>query len=465
MAQHDAVSTHNLYPCLGELRIRVSLLPEMRIPDGIWAIRLRGLQVISIVILAYDQHEMTAECLLAVRRTVQHAEIVFVDNGSATPYAKPYMGFLDVQFIRNEVNQGFPRAVNQAIAAATGDIIVLLNNDVIVTPGWLEKVTAPLLDEDDQYAITAPVTNYCAGLQCVQVGTYENEDELAKAAEEWAEHYGDQVRPVQWVIGFVMAFPKSLWTDLGPFDDSMYPCSGEEIDFCFRAGQAGHRVGIVYGCYVHHEGSVTLKATCDDYAALCERTGAHLAERWGADFWQRQLPPFVQGEGVRLNLGCGQFPLAGFVNVDTSRDAKADLTADVLDLPYQPGTVDEIYAGHLLEHFPYKDGQRALKYWHSLLREDGLLSVTVPDFDVLCARYLEDPTPEQLRELNDVYIYSTCQASPHRYAYSGALLAECLEAAGFTDLEQMPENHPYFPCAVDWQVGFHARKRASHAAE
>jgi predicted SAM-dependent methyltransferase len=221
----------------------------------------------------------------------------------------------------------------------------------------------------------------------------------------------------------------------------------------------------VYGCYVHHEGSQTFKAMDVDYQAICDRNDKHLAERWGKDVWATQLPPFVQGNGVRLNLGCGRFPLAGFVNVDQSREIAADLHANVLALPYEPGTVDEIYAGHLLEHFPYKDGQRALAYWHSLLRDDGLISVAVPDYDVLCARYMENPTPDALREFNDLYIYSDGQESPHQYAYSAALLSECLEAAGFSDLERMPEDHPYFPFAVDWQAGFHAWKRRLHAAE
>jgi predicted SAM-dependent methyltransferase len=135
----------------------------------------------------------------------------------------------------------------------------------------------------------------------------------------------------------------------------------------------------------------------------------------------------------------------------------------VLALPYDSGTVDEIYAGHLLEHLPFSDGKKALSYWHDLLRDGGRIAISVPDYDVIAAQYLEDPSAEKLREMNDIYIYSEHQESHHRYMYSGLLLEEVMRTAGFVDLERMALDHPYFPLAVPWQVGFTARKRA-HAS-
>jgi len=67
---------------------------------------------------------------------------------------------------------------------------------------------------------------------------------------------------------------------------------------------------------------------------------------------------------------------------------------------------DRIYAGHVLEHFHYEDGIEALRYWYSLLRPGGRISVCVPDYDVLVKDYVEDPSPDRLREMNDLFIYS-----------------------------------------------------------
>jgi O-antigen biosynthesis protein len=210
-------------------------------------------------------------------------EIVLVDNGSTPRYSETGA---DVT-IRNEENLGFPIAVNQGIRARNNDIVVLLNNDVIVTPGW----TTHLKKHLEKYSIVAPMTNYCAGLQQITLPVYENEDELyAAACSHSIKHTGESLE-VNWIIGFCMAFRKSLWEEIGPFDESLWPCSGEEIDFCLRARQAGHKVGIARDVYVHHFGSQTFadlqRSGRADYNKIVERNNRHLAEKWGKE-WLRQ---------------------------------------------------------------------------------------------------------------------------------------------------------------------------------
>jgi acetyltransferase-like isoleucine patch superfamily enzyme len=189
-----------------------------------------------------------------------------------------------------------------------------LNNDVIVTPGWAEKLAGylnlqrvkvektaiddgmayNLYEVPDGYAfsIIAPVTNYCAGLQKVMLPVYNTIDGLNKEAGMLAEECRGEIEEVKFVIGFCMAFKKSLFDEIGPFDESLWPCSGEEIDFCLRALEFGHRVGIAHDVYVHHEGSKTFnemeKAGQVKYDEICKRNDAHLAKKWGADFWDRQ---------------------------------------------------------------------------------------------------------------------------------------------------------------------------------
>ncbi len=415
--------------------------------------------MISIIIPTWNQNEMTYECVRSIRETTQDCEIIIVDNGSSPPVPKIYAGFIDVTLIRNDENKGFPVAVNQGIRAAKGDVIVLMNNDVIVVPGWADQLRAAI---ERGYSIVGPMTNYCAGAQRAQVAPYENRYELNQAAVEWYQNYGDHIHEVRWVIGFLMAFTKALYDELGLFDESLWPCSGEEIDFCLRARAAGHKVGIVSGCYVHHEGSVTFKEMNAEhpYNEIIDRNNKHLESKWGKGWDRQRLVDDEEAEGrVRLNLGCGKFPLKGFVNIDQYPEVSPDLVCNVLALPYMRETVDEIYAGHILEHFDWLDGEKALRYWHDLLKPGGKISVAVPDFDVLARKYLANPTPGSLREFNDLYIYSYRQESPHKYAYSGALLREVMENAGFVDLKRLPVDHPYFPHPVDWQVGYEGVKR------
>ncbi len=244
--------------------------------------------MLSIIIPIFNQHDMSAECINTIREHTQDFELVIIDNGSVPAFKPPFTGFSETTLIRNEKNKGFPVAVNQGIRAAKGDKIIILNNDVFVTQGWAEKLTAAL----DEFSIVGPVSNYCAGMQQVQIGTYENLDELNKEAEEWAGEYEGVAEEVNWIIGFCMAFKKSLYDEIGPFDESLWPCSGEEIDFCLRARAAGHKIGIVYDVYVHHEGSQTFndmeKAGQLDYMEIINRNDKHLIEKWGPDFFKQQ---------------------------------------------------------------------------------------------------------------------------------------------------------------------------------
>ena len=86
--------------------------------------------MILIIVPAYNQQDMTFECLSAVLKHTQDFEIILVDNGSEPPIKPPFSGFIETRIIRNEENRGFPAAVNQGIRAAKGDIIILLNGVV-----------------------------------------------------------------------------------------------------------------------------------------------------------------------------------------------------------------------------------------------------------------------------------------------------------------------------------------------
>lgn len=244
--------------------------------------------MISIIVPVFNQHDMTYECLTAVLENTQNCEIIVIDNGSEPPIIPPFSGFTEISVIRNEENKGFPVAVNQGIRAAKGDVIILLNNDVVVTPGWAQGLAKWL----DDFSIVGPMTNFCAGLQRITLPVYSSREGLNEQAAWLAQENEGQVEEVNFVIGFCMAFRKSLFDEIGDFDESLWPCSGEEVDFCLRARAVGHNIGIVKDVYVHHEGSKTFgdmeKAGQINYQEVCRKNDAHLAKKWGSDFWQQQ---------------------------------------------------------------------------------------------------------------------------------------------------------------------------------
>lgn len=87
---------------------------------------------------------------------------------------------------------------------------------------------------------------------------------------------------------------------------------------------------------------------------------------------------------MKLNLGCGEYYASGWVNVDLNfeNEVRPDRVVDVTRfLPAERGTVERIYAGHLLEHLPRELVVDALDLWHSYASETCKLLVVGPDCD------------------------------------------------------------------------------------
>jgi SAM-dependent methyltransferase len=80
---------------------------------------------------------------------------------------------------------------------------------------------------------------------------------------------------------------------------------------------------------------------------------------------------------VKLNLGAGRIQISGYVNIDVDPTMEPDLVADAESLPFEDGSVDEIYASHILEHLRWDSP--ALTEWFRVLKHGGLLTVAVPD--------------------------------------------------------------------------------------
>jgi GT2 family glycosyltransferase/predicted SAM-dependent methyltransferase len=413
--------------------------------------------MISIIIPVWNQEPMTHECIAAIMDNTKDYEIIVIDNGSDPPFKSPFTGFNDLTVIRNDSNLGFPKAANQGIKAAKGDVVVIYNNDVICTPGWADRLVGWL----DEFDIIAPMTNFAAGIQNITINSYSSRDELDSASEEFSEGNDGLCYDVNFAtIG--MFVKKIVFDNIGYLDEGLWPSSGEDIDIGFRAREAGYRVGVARDVYVHHEGSQTFaeleKAGVIKFSDVMDRNDKRLAKRWGNDFWNNQMyygkTRLFGEDAVRLNLGCGEYPMKGFINVDQFENVHPDLLADATDLPYGPDSVDEIYCGNMLEHLSWDEGQDALKHWWSILRSGAEISIVVPDFDVLGKAYFDNPSAYELKKLNDLFMYSYVQESLHRYFYSADLLKQAIETAGFVRVAKTPVNHSSFVDVVDWQCGF-----------
>jgi N-acetylglucosaminyl-diphospho-decaprenol L-rhamnosyltransferase len=102
---------------------------------------------IDVVIVAYNRYELTDSCLRHLRAQTAEHHVIVVDNGSSDDTRARLRGdWPAVQLEQLDENRGFPEACNRGVAAGSGEIVVLLNNDVDCRPDFLELLVAPLRD-------------------------------------------------------------------------------------------------------------------------------------------------------------------------------------------------------------------------------------------------------------------------------------------------------------------------------
>ncbi len=239
--------------------------------------------LVSIVTLSWNAPEYTK---LAVRsllaRTREPFEIIIVDNGSGAE-TLAYLRSIDdphVRVIYNEKNLGFGAGNNIGIAAAKGDFIVILNNDVLVADGWLEALLRPFRSMRS-VGITAPRSNSVSGHQQIPNARYDDEAAMLAFALERARRLTGRGYYTDRAVGFCLCVPKMLVDEIGGFDERFGVGNFEDDDFCMRARAAGYKIFVCEDAFIHHFGSRSFVANNVDYAATMRTNWAYFAAKWG----------------------------------------------------------------------------------------------------------------------------------------------------------------------------------------
>lgn len=161
-----------------------------------------------------------------------------------------------------------------------------------------------------------------------------------------------------------------------------------------------------------------------------------------------QAPP-ADGR-VRLNLGCGDKLLPGYVNVDFAASRKGcapDLLADLRALPFGGDHADEILAVHVIEHFYPWEAEALLRHWRDILRPGGRLVLECPNILSAARALLADPGRAARAQGKDGQramwpLYGDPSwRDPlmcHRWGYTPETLAELLTACGLRAVRQEP---------------------------
>lgn len=183
---------------------------------------------------------------------------------------------------------------------------------------------------------------------------------------------------------------------------------------------------------------------------------------------------------MKLNLGCGSFRMrdeAGndWWNVDADPAAPADAHYTFPPIAAPDASVDEVYLGHVLEHFEPDEAADLLAECRRVLVPGGALGVVVPNTRKVLAHYVAGDHTEvevpagvywnldSLEAVNAVFLYSTIQESRHRWGYDAHTLCTTLERAGFHVEDSIRPDDPRLSVPSWWDLGFQCIKRERRA--
>lgn len=248
---------------------------------------------VSIAIVTYHNVEVTKLCLDSVfRNTVwPNYEVIIVDNASAdtTPdYLRELEANHDnVRIILNDTNRGFAGANNQALEIATGDVLVLLNNDTVVPNGWLPKLLRHLSDPEIGLVVT--VTNFSGNESRIEV-PYKNLEEMEEFAEKYTREHEDQLFDIAVAAMYCVAMRRDTFEKVGPLDERFSVGMFEDDDYSHRMRLAGLRVVCVEDTFVHHFGQASFKKlSTSEYQAVWDRNQRLYEQKWGRT-WEAHKP-------------------------------------------------------------------------------------------------------------------------------------------------------------------------------
>ena len=223
----------------------------------------------SIIIPTYNRWDLLKKCIdsLVNNTDLNDGEIIIVSNGCAdnTPFnvTTTYSQYKNIHVLHWPKPLGYPKAVNLGMSAATGDIVILLNNDtVMLGNNWYEMLTEPFTVNSNT-GVTGVIKRYQGG------------------------------KP--WILFFCAAIKREVINKIGLLDETFTPGCGEDIDFCIRAHYAGYDIvqtpdetlkningtnKMTGGFPIYHDGGVTVNKN-PNQSTIYARNMKIVEERYG----------------------------------------------------------------------------------------------------------------------------------------------------------------------------------------
>jgi len=207
--------------------------------------------IIPCYCLDHGFFKMTENCYLTAAKYGNVDEYIIVDDGS--PYRTWTLTGDRVRMIRREENRGYPAAVNLGLREATGDVLIISNNDIVFTPHWFDELLKPLQRGYD-----------ISSIRITDSDGWTTEDKITE---------GDK-------FGSLWAMKRRVYETIGGFDESFGRGTFEDTDYRRRAIQAGFRIAKNHNGLVEHIARATFRVV-DPEGDGFRRNREIFRRKWG----------------------------------------------------------------------------------------------------------------------------------------------------------------------------------------
>lgn len=209
-------------------------------------------------------------------------EVIVVDNGSDADvgaWLRTVEGaHANVRHLRFAEPIGFAPAVNAGAAAATGDALIVLNSDTIVTAGWMDHLHRALM-ADPSLGAVSPTTNHAGEPAQMDYGTIDLGPTRAMAAAGANTREPYVLHLPQRITFFCVALRRAVWERFGGLDESYKVGNYEDDDLCLRLRMGGYRLGVALHVFVYHHNNATFTANRLDHREWMAHNAGVFAER------------------------------------------------------------------------------------------------------------------------------------------------------------------------------------------